>query len=268
MSEPPRHPRLDSVDLSGRIGEEQERDQLAQLSRRLLSLRLANAGLLDRPGHGQRRLGPPVCVIFEGWDASGKGGNIRRLANALDPRHLRVVQFGPPDPEAARHHFLWRFVGPLPGAGGMTIFDRSWYGRVLVERVEGLATAEQWRRAYDEIVEFESMMVSEGTVLIKLWLHLTADEQLRRFEQRQADPLKRWKLTDDDWRNRSKWSAYEDAVEEMLARTDRADTPWDVVPAQQNRFGRVVALRTVVERIEAGMLRAWMTLPSAEGYSL
>ncbi len=254
------HPQLDTVDLSSRLSREEEVRQLAALQRRLLHLRLWTAGLL-----GDGRLGPPICVVFEGWDAAGKGGTIKRLVGALDPRHVRVAQFGAPTADELRHHFLRRFFPALPGRGGMAVLDRSWYGRVLVERVEGFATEKQWQRAYHEISEFEESLVVEGTVLVKLWLHLSSGEQLRRFEARRDDPLKRWKLTDEDWRNRAKRSEYEAAVDEMLDRTGGPRTPWDVVPTEQKRFGRVAAIRTVVTRIEEGVRREGIEPPPSRG---
>ena len=145
-----------------------------------------------------------MCIVFEGWDAAGKGGAIKRLVEPLDPRHVHVAPFAAPTPDELRHHFLWRFWPPLPGWGGMTIFDRSWYGRVLVERVENLATEVQWRRAYEEITDFEHTLAEEGMIVIKLWMHMSHEEQLRRFVRRRDDPLKAWKLTDEDWRNREK----------------------------------------------------------------
>src|SRR5262249_3704059 len=159
----------------------------------------------------------------------GKGGSIKRLTDPLDPRHVRVAQFAAPTFDEKRHHFLWRFWPVLPGWGGMTVLDRSWYGRVLVERVEGYATDEQWRRAYDEIVRFESTLAREGMVLVKLWMHLTPEEQLKRFERRKANPYKAWKLTDDDWRNRGRWEEYTAAVEDMLQYTDHDAGRWHVV---------------------------------------
>jgi polyphosphate kinase 2 (PPK2 family) len=252
--------RLADVDLSLRLTSEEESEQLAAAQRRLLHLRLVNGGQL-----GDGRLGPPVCVVFEGWDASGKGGCIKRLVAPLDPRHVRVAQFGAPDPDELRHHFLWRFYPPLPGWGGMSIFDRSWYGRVLVERVEKLATEEQWRRAYEEISRFEWSLAEEGMILIKLWIHISPEEQLKRFEARQADPLKRWKLTGEDWRNREKWGDYEEAVEDMLAFTDQPTAPWDVIPAEQKRYGRMAVLRTVISRMEEGMRRWGIEPPPSTG---
>jgi polyphosphate kinase 2 (PPK2 family) len=214
----------------------------------LVELRLQLGGLL-----GDGSLGPALCVLFEGWDASGKGGAIKRLAAPIDPRHVRIVQFAAPSPDERRHHFLHRFVPPLPGRGGMAVFDRTWYGRVLVERVERLATKDEWKRAYGEIAEFERSFVAEGGVLVKLWLHISAAEQLRRFRERERDPLKHWKLTDDDWRNREKRKAYTRAVEEMIDRTDLPEAPWSLVAAESKHYARVAVIERVIEAIEAGM---------------
>src|SRR6476620_3501880 len=178
-----------------RINAEEEAARLAGAQRQLLALRLQLGGKL-----GDERIGPPVCVLFEGWDASGKGGAIKRLVSPLDPRHVRVATFAAPTSDEKRHHFLWRFAPALPGWGGMAVLDRSWYGRVLVERIEGYATHEQWSRAYDEIVGYERMLAREGMVIIKFWLHISDEEQLKRFRRRERDPIKRWKLTEDDWR--------------------------------------------------------------------
>jgi polyphosphate kinase 2 (PPK2 family) len=202
-------------------------------------------------------------VLFEGWDASGKGGAIRRLVAPLDLRHVRVAQFAAPTPDEKRHHFLWRFWPQLPGWGGMAVFDRSWYGRVLVERVDGLASEEEWRRGYGEIVELERTLAAEGMVLIKFFMHLSADEQLKRFEARRDDPLKAWKLTPDDWENRSKRPQYEEAIEEMLERTDHEAAPWEVVEAESKRYARVKVVETVIERVEAGMRAQGIEPPAA-----
>jgi polyphosphate kinase 2 (PPK2 family) len=240
--------RLDQLDLSLKLSKEEEAERLVAGWKRLEALRLALGAKL--PGYG---LGPPVLALFEGWDASGKGGAIRRLVAPLDMRHVRVAQFAAPTPDEKRHHYLWRFWPQLPGWGGMAVFDRSWYGRVLVERVEGFATAEQWRRAYGEIVELERTLAGDGMVLIKFFMHLSADEQLKRFEARRDDPLKAWKLTPDDWENRSKRLQYADAIEEMLERTDHDAAPWDVVEAESKKYARVKVVETVIERVEAGM---------------
>ena len=176
--------RLDELDLSLRLSRAQEAERLAAAQTRLTWLRLSLGGQVG----SAPRLGPPLCVVFEGWDASGKGGCIRRLVAPLDPRHVRVASFAAPTYDEKRHHFLWRFWPQLPGWGGMAVLDRSWYGRVLVERVEGFATEDQWRRAYQEICEFERTLVDEGMILVKFWLHLSEQEQLRRFERRQQRP--------------------------------------------------------------------------------
>jgi polyphosphate kinase 2 (PPK2 family) len=213
------------------------------------------------------QLGPPLCVLFEGWDASGKGGSIRRLVSPLDPRHVRVSQFAAPSDDERRHHFLHRFSAALPGWGGMAVLDRSWYGRVLVERVEGFATEEAWRRAYGQIVQFEAGLAAEGMVLVKFWLHVSEDEQLRRFRARERDPLKRWKLTGEDWRNLSRRAAYEEAVEAMLAMTDHAAGPWHVIAAESKRYARVRVLEVVIEAIE-NALRAHGQTPIEAGAAL
>jgi len=204
-------------------------------------------------------------VLFEGWDASGKGGALKRLVASLDPRHVRVASFAAPSHDEKRHHFLWRFGPALPGWGGMAVLDRSWYGRVLVERVERYATHEQWKRAYDEITGFERTLAAEGMVIVKFWLHLSDAEQLKRFQARDKDPLKTWKLTDDDWRNRKKRPRYEKAVEEMLERTDHPDGPWHLVEADSKRYARVKVLETTIVAIEEGMrARGFESPPAAD----
>jgi len=236
---------LKDADLSLKLGAHEGQERVLEAQGRLLALRLQLGGLLEGP-----ELGPPLCVLFEGWDASGKGGSIRRLVSPLDPRHVRVTQFGPPSPDERRHHFLHRFSAALPGWGGMAVLDRSWYGRVLVERVEGLASEAEWRRAYPQIVEWETGLATEGAVLVKLWLHVSEEEQLRRFRARERDPLKRWKLTGEDWRNLSHRADYEEAVEEMLAATDHAAAGWHVVAAESKRYARVEVLEIVISTIE------------------
>jgi AMP-polyphosphate phosphotransferase len=250
--------RLDEVDLTLRLSREEEEQGLKREGWRLAQLRLTLAGLI-----GECQLGPPLIVVFEGWDASGKGGAIKRLVAPLDPRHVRVAQFAAPTPDEKRHHFLGRFWPALPGWGGMTVFDRSWYGRVLVERVEGLASDEQWRRAYEEINTFERTLADEGAIVVKLWLHVSPQEQLKRFEARAKDPLKSWKLTEEDWRNREKRPQYEAALEEMLTRTDQPHAPWQVIAAESKRYARVEVMRTVNAEIEAGMRRWGQDPPPA-----
>jgi AMP-polyphosphate phosphotransferase len=219
--------------------------RLEEAQQRLLRLRLILGGQI-----GERRIGPPLTCVFEGWDASGKGGVIKRLVAPLDPRHVRVSQFAAPTYDEKRHHFLWRFWPKLPGWGGMSVFDRSWYGRVLVERVEGFATKEQWKRAYNEIVEFERTLTHEGMIMVKFWMHVSPEEQLRRFEDRANDPLRTWKLTDEDWRNREKRPAYEAAVNEMLERCDPTWAPWHVIPGDDKHFARVAVVEAVCDAVE------------------
>jgi AMP-polyphosphate phosphotransferase len=243
--------RLDELDLSLALSRKDEARRLDLAWERLTQLRLILGGQI-----GDRQIGPPVCVVFEGWDASGKGGAIKRLVAQIDPRHVRVVQFAAPTPDEKRHHFLWRFWPALPGWGGMAVFDRSWYGRVLVERVEGLARREQWIRAYEEINSFERTLADEGMILIKFWLHVSPEEQLRRFKRREKEPLKAWKLTEEDWRNRDRRNEYTVAVEDMLARTDQPHAPWHLIEGDSKRHARVQVIEIGIAEIERGM-RAW-----------
>jgi len=196
-----------------------------------------------------------VVVLFEGRDAAGKGGAIRRFTQNLNPRGARVVALPKPGEREGTQWYFQRYVPHLPAGGEIALFDRSWYGRVLVERVEGYATQEQWRRAFDEIVQFERALVLEGVIIVKFWLHISPDEQLKRFKSRQADPLRRWKLTDEDWRNRDKLAAYEAATEEMFDTTDHPLAPWHIVSGEQKRWARVTVIETLVERIEQGIER-------------
>ena len=247
---------LDNYDLSLKLARDEGERRLSAAQRRMLYLRLVVGGIYD----GSGTLGPPICVVFEGWDASGKGGAIARLVAPIDPRHVRVVSIAAPTFDEKRHHFLSRFWPHLPGWGGMTILDRSWYGRVLVERVEEFATEEQWRRAYDEIKSFERTLTDEGMVLVKIWMHVSSDEQLKRFKSREKDPLKRWKLTAEDWRNREQRPAYELAITEMLDRTDTSNAPWTVVEADNKLYARVKVLETVNAAVESGLLKAGIKL--------
>jgi AMP-polyphosphate phosphotransferase len=240
--------RLDDVDLSGALSRREQDRLLLRHGARLAQLRLVLGGLL-----GSGELGPPLCVLFEGWDASGKGGTIKRLVHPLDLRHVRVVQFAAPTFDEKRHHWLWRFWPALPGWGGMAVLDRSWYGRVLVERVEKFATKEQWSRGYGEINDFERALAAEGMIIVKFFIHLSSKEQLKRFEARERDPLKSWKLTDEDWRNRKRRKQYKAAIEEMLDRTDTEWAPWQLVEGDQKRWARVKVVETVNDALEAGM---------------
>jgi len=239
---------LDDLDLSVRLKKQEAAERLEAAQTRLLALRLVLGGLV-----GDRGIGPPVCVMFEGWDASGKGGAIKRLVGELDPRHVRVVQFAAPSYDEKRHHWLWRFWPALPGWGGMSVLDRSWYGRVLVERVEKFASPEQWGRGYEEINDFERMLTAEGMILVKFFLHLSDKEQLDRFQAREKHPLKSWKLTEEDWRNRKKRKQYTTAVEDMLDRTDTAWAPWYLIEGDQKKWARVKVVETVNAALEAGM---------------
>ncbi len=191
-----------------------------------------------------------MLCVFEGWDAAGKGGAIKRLTEILDPRGFSVCSFGGPRGEEKTHHYLWRFWQNLPRAGHLTILDRSYYGRVLVERVEGFCNEDEWRRAYREISELESHQCSFGMVICKFWLHISREEQLRRFKSRELDPFRSYKLTEEDWRNRAKWDAYREAVEEMVQRTSTPYAPWTVVEAQDKHYARVKVLRTVADAVE------------------
>jgi polyphosphate kinase 2 (PPK2 family) len=240
--------RLDDLDLTAKLSKTEYADRLSAGQRKLLALRLDLGGKLDRPD-----IGPGVLVVFEGSDAAGKGGAIRRIVEPLDPRHYRVSTFAKPTFDEKRKHFLWRFWHDVPGLGGFALFDRSWYGRVLVERVEGYATPEQWQRAYDEIVQFERNLALEGLIIVKFWVQVSPDEQLRRFQRRERDPLRRWKLTDEDWRNRDKIDRYRDAVEDMFAKTDHDLAHWHPVSGEQKRWARVTVLETLIERIEVGL---------------
>jgi AMP-polyphosphate phosphotransferase len=250
--------RLNEVDLSLSLSKKEEGERLAAAAGRLTALRLALGGKLA--GY-EDKLGPPVCVVFEGWDASGKGGAIKRLVAPLDPRHVRVAQFAAPTPDEKRHHFLGRFWPALPGRGGMAVLDRSWYGRVLVERVEGFATPEEVERSYGEIAAFEGSLCAEGTVLVKFWLHISEKEQLRRFRKREKDPLRRWKLTDEDWRNRGRRAEYEEAVEIMFDRTGIEAAPWHAVAAESKQYARVNVVETVIAEIERGMRAGGFPVP-------
>jgi polyphosphate kinase 2 (PPK2 family) len=241
---------FDKFDLSGRLTNEEYETRMYAAQRRLLELRLHIGGHLDTP-----QIGPGVLVVFEGSDAGGKGGAIKRIVEPLDPRHYRVSSFAKPTFDEKRKHFLWRFWKEVPGLGGMALFDRSWYGRVLVERVEGYATKEQWKRAYDEIVQFERSLVLEGVIIVKFWLQISAEEQLRRFQERERDPVKRWKLTEEDWRNRDKIEQYEQAIDDMFSRTNHELAPWHIVSGEQKKWARVLVLEALNMRIEEGIAR-------------
>ena len=191
-----------------------------------------------------------MVVVFEGQDAAGKGGSIRRLTRALDARFYQVIPVSAPTDEEAAHPYLWRFWRHVPRHGHVRIFDRSWYGRVLVERIEGFASEEDWQRAFAEINAFEEQLADGGCLVLKFWLAISAEEQLRRFREREATGYKRYKLTDEDWRNRDKWGAYEAAAAEMVERTSSAVAPWTLVAAEDKRHARVTVLETIADRLE------------------
>jgi polyphosphate kinase 2 (PPK2 family) len=247
---------LDKLDMSQRLDQKQYATRLVREQRRLLQLRLHLGGQMGTSGPG-----PGLLVVFEGPDASGKGGAIKVVVGHLDPRHYKVLNCGVPSAVEKRHHFLWRFYPDIPGLGGMSVFDRSWYGRVLVERIEGYATEREWGRGYQSIVDFERSLVLEGVILVKFWMQISDAEQLRRFEARQADPLKRWKLTPEDWRNRDRNADYAAAAEDVFEHTHHELGPWDVIAAEQKRFGRIAVLETLNNRIEHGLSRAGYPVP-------
>ena len=233
---------LDHVDLSGELSPAKYHRALARQQVKL--------GKLVWAAHQKKR---SMVMVFEGWDAAGKGSAIRRVTQAMDPRLYQVVGVAAPTDEELAHHYLWRFWRSLPRAGFTTIFDRSWYGRVLVERVEGFATNEQWSRSYQEINEFEAQLVEHGILLHKFWLHISPDEQLRRFEERQRIEYKQHKITDEDWRNRERWEPYKQAVDEMVARTSNGPAPWTLVAGNDKKFARVQIVKTIVKRLEAAL---------------
>jgi len=233
---------LDKVDLSKKLDKDEYSTRLKKLQVRLRELEFEMY---------HRRL--PVIVLYEGWDAAGKGGNIKRLTQTLDPRGYSVIPIAAPTGDEKTHHYLWRFWRQIPKAGHLAIFDRTWYGRVLVERVEGFCSEAEWKRAYHEINEFEGQLASFGTVLCKFWLQISKEEQLRRFKERETVAYKHYKLTDEDWRNREKWSRYEPAVVDMLEKTSTTYAPWTIVEANCKWYARVKTLATLVQAIERGL---------------
>ena len=223
------HPKMDFADYERRLTSLQEVLQLIQQ---------AYLGTSDR-----------ALIVLEGWDTAGKGGIVRRLGWALDPRSFKVHPIAAPDEHERTQHYLQRFWHRLPQKRQIVAFDRSWYGRVLVERVEGLAKEEEWRRAYREINEFEGMLINSGIRLVKLFLHITPDEQERRFRDRLFNPMKRWKLSYEDFRNRARWSDYETAIEDMMEETSTEHAPWHLIPANNKPYGRILAFRILADRL-------------------
>ena len=236
-------PPISTVDLSPSISEDEYKTQLKACQKRLKEL------------HNKiYRKRIPVIIAYEGWDAAGKGGNIRRIANSLDARGFEVLPIASPTPDELRHQYLWRFWNRLPKDGHVAIFDRTWYGRVMVERIEGFCTDEQWQRAYTEINEFEQELMDWGAVVVKYWIHIDSDTQLERFQNRQNTQEKRWKITDEDWRNREKWSQYEVAVNDMLQKTSTAAAPWYIIESKDKRYARIKAMKILIEAIEKALV--------------
>ena len=227
---------LETIDLTKRLD---RKDYVREITRRQIQLRELGSQV-----YLQKR---PVIIAFEGWDAAGKGGVIKRITEKLDPRGYVVYPISAPQGEDKSRHYLYRFWRRLPESGQISIFDRTWYGRVMVERVEGFAREAEWQRAFKEINSFERQLRDFGTILAKFWIHISRDEQLRRFEQRQAIGYKSWKLTEEDWRNRQKWDVYEAAVEEMLVKTSTRNAPWTLVEGNDKYWARTKVLATLVD---------------------
>ena len=232
-------PKLSEVDLSPAIEEEEYKKELKKLQKRLSELH----NVIYR-----KKI--PVILCYEGWDAAGKGGNIRRVAYPLDPRGFDVHPIASPEPHELNRQYLWRFWTRLPRTGHICIFDRTWYGRVMVERLEGFCSVKDWKRAYNEINEFERQLTDWGAVLLKFWIHIDQDTQLARFNERQNTPEKQWKITEEDWRNREKWPQYETAVDEMLQKTSTENAPWFIIESNDKHYARIKALRIIVEALE------------------
>jgi polyphosphate kinase 2 (PPK2 family) len=230
---------LEKLDMTKKLSKSEYSDQIESAQSRLRKLEFRMY---------EKKV--PVMCVFEGWDAAGKGGAIKRVTEMLDPRGFTVSSYSAPQGEEKTHHYLWRFWRNLPRTGHLAIFDRSYYGRVLVERVEHFAAEAEWKRAYQEINEFESQQASFGMVICKFWLHVTSEEQLRRFQRRELDPFRQYKLTEEDWRNRAKIPDYTSAVEDMLVRTSTPHAPWTVVEANDKYYARVKVVENVVESIE------------------
>ncbi|SPH17875.1 hypothetical protein DEA8626_01403 [Defluviimonas aquaemixtae] len=243
MSAKPRSkPRLADADMSRKIGKAAYLKKLAALQRRMAQIQ-----------HAYLRGGASGVIVFEGWDAAGKGGTIRRLSAALDPRSFKVWPIGAPRNYYIQRHYLLRFMERLPPAGAISAFDRSWYGRVLVERVEGLTPEHRWQAAYREINEFERLLIDDGVRVVKLFFHVTPEEQLARFEERLRNPMKRWKLTYEDFRNRDRWDDYAAAIDEMFARTSTKAAPWHLVPANDKKSARLDAIGHIADRLGKGV---------------
>ena len=235
-------PRLSEIPLDKEIEEEEYRKELKELQEKL-----------SRLHNKLYRQKIPVIIAYEGWDAAGKGGNIKRITGALDPRGFEVHPIASPEPHEKARHYLWRFWNRLPKTGHIAIFDRTWYGRVMVERLEGFCNENEWQRAYNEINEFEKELSDWGAVIIKFWVQIDKDTQLARFTNRQNTPEKQWKITDEDWRNREKWDLYEVAVDEMLQKTNTTYAPWHVLESNDKKYARIKALKIVIHAIEKAL---------------
>ncbi|MDD9150116.1 MULTISPECIES: polyphosphate kinase 2 family protein [unclassified Sporolactobacillus] len=203
-----------------------------------------------------------AVFVFEGWDAAGKGGAIKRAVANLDPRRVRVTSIAAPAPHEKRYHYMQRFWRKIPQYGQIAIFDRSWYGRVLVERIEGFAEKKEWKRAYDELNDFEKLLTDDHYIIEKFWLHISKDEQYRRFKEREENPMKRWKITSEDWRNRAKWDEYVEAAEEMFEKTDRPNAPWHIIPANSKWFARIAVVKQMVKAIETYLIKRGIPVQS------
>ncbi len=230
---------LSKVDLDKTISKEEYKEKLDKYQERLTALQIE-----------MFRAKIPAVIGFEGWDAAGKGGAIRRLTAALDPLGYSVNPVAAPNAVENQYHYLWRFWTHLPNPGTVAIFDRTWYGRVMVERLEGFAKPHEWQRAYDEIKDMEAQWAEHGIAIAKFWLQIDKDEQYKRFKEREENPFKNWKITDEDWRNREKWDAYEEAVNEMLVRTDTSYAPWTIVEGNNKYYARLKVLKTVIDLFE------------------
>ncbi|MEO1171072.1 MAG: polyphosphate kinase [Myxococcota bacterium] len=244
----PVEPAKDRVTL-GALGPHPKAPSKSDYERELKALQLQ----MLRVQQHWHRTGQRGIVLFQGWDASGKGGALRRLTEKLDPRGYRVHSIGAPSAEEQGRHYLWRFWQRVPVPGRLAVFDRSWYGRVLVERVEGFASDDEWQRAYDEINEFEHTLIDAGVPIVKVFIHISPEEQLERFEERLNDPYKRWKLTADDIRNREKWDDYALAIDDMLEKTSTVAAPWTVVLGNHKRHARLEVLRRCVDEFGDGI---------------
>ncbi len=230
---------LESVDLSLTVTAEEYSENMKKYQYKLVSLQ-----------QKMRVKKIPLMMTFEGWDASGKGGCIKRITEGFDPRGVRVWPIGAPNETEIQYHYLWRFWKDIPAAGQIVVFDRSWYGRVLVERVEKLTPPKLWKLGYEEIRNFEQTLADSGMVIVKFWMQISKEEQLRRFKKRETDPIKQWKIGPDDWRNRNKWGEYEKAAEDMFTETNRPHAPWHLISAECKNYARLETSKILINAIE------------------